>query len=271
MAAKEQEYGLASRQARYLLCCAVVEEARHVENVLLDVLEVPLQLGRREWRRLRGKLGHTLVELLVVGIGMVNAASALTAFAAETVTTGVTINGVLCFGCAGAHTEALKVGDLVVASSLTPTGAFKLLPDGSRRWRGFKGYVGEDPPLHLATDSTLRAALQQSAEEDLGRVTIVGCIGSADSFTQSPEVIHMMHDSLGTYCEDQESAALAQVCASLQWPFGCVRDISNNELVRTSVRPPGASSSLDLSTIGARSAAAAVRAVVALHAQLQCK
>lgn len=228
--------------------------------------EVPLQLGLRVWRRLRGQLGHALVELLVVGIGMVNAASALTAFAAETVATRVTIRGVLCFGCAGAHTEALKVGDLVVASSLTPIGAYKLLPDGSRRWRGFKGYVGENPPIHLATDSTLRAALEGSTQAEIGCMSVVGCIGSADSFTQSPEVIHMMHDSLGTYCEDQESAALAQVCASLRWPFGCVRDISNNELMRTSVRPQGANSSLDVSTIGARSAAAVVRAVVALHA-----
>ena len=44
-----------------------------------------------------------------------------------------------------------------------------------------------------------------------------------------------LHD---THCEDMEAAAIALTCASHDVPFLTVKDISNNELVETSIDGP---------------------------------
>lgn len=248
---------------RFVVCCAVEEESKHAERLLEgSVVERPLNLGDRAWRRVCGVVGAASVEIVTMGTGMVNATSAMTALAAETIcSSGMPVDGVLGFGGAGGHIEQLETGDLVVASSCVPLGAHRLLPDGSKRYNGFETTIADPVRLSIPTDERLRSALERAASAT-GRRAVVGHVGSSDTVSQQPAAIQEMHAALGTVCEDQHSAALAQVCTSLPVPFACVRDISTNELRCTSARvAAGKSTSVDVQKIGWRSAATVMGAI----------
>ena len=255
---------LAMVSQRFIVCCAVEEESTHAERLLEgSVVERPLNLGDRAWRRVCGAVGAASVEIVTTGIGMVNAASAMTALAAETIcSSGMPpVDGVLGFGCAGGHIEQLETGDLVVASSCVPLGAHRLLLDGSKRYKGFERAIADPAKLSIPTDKRLRSALERAASAT-GRRAVVGPVGSSDTISQQPAAIQEMQAALGTVCEDQDSSALAQVCTSLPVPFACVRDISINELRCTSVRAAaGESTSVDVQKIGWRSAATVMGAI----------
>eukprot|EP00900_Chrysochromulina_parva_P022385 jgi/Chrpa1/4780/Chrysochromulina_OHIO_Genome00015627-RA len=248
---------------RFVVCCAVEEESKHAERLLEgSVVERPLNLGDRAWRRVCGAVGAASVEIVTMGTGMVNAASAMTALAAETIcSSGMPVDGVLGFGGAGGHIEQLETGDLVVASSCVPLGAHRLLPDGSKRYNGFETTIADPVRRSIPTDERLRSALERAASAT-GRRAVVGHVGSSDTVSQQPAAIQEMHAALGTLCEDQHSAALAQVCTSLPVPFACVRDISTNELRCTSARvAAGNSTSVDVQKLGWRSAATVMGAI----------
>ena len=254
---------LAMVSQRFVVCCAVEEESKHAERLLEgSVVERPLNLGDRAWRRVCGVVGAASVEIVTMGTGMVNAASAMTALAAETIcSSGMPVDGVLGFGGAGGHIEQLETGDLVVASSCVPLGAHRLLPDGSKRYNGFETTIADPVRLSIPTDERLRSALERAASAT-GRRAVVGHVGSSDTVSQQPAAIQEMHAALGTVCEDQDSAALAQVCTSLPVPFACVRDISINELRCTSARvAAGNSTSVDVQKLGWRSAATVMGAI----------
>lgn len=245
----------------FVLCCAVREEGIHAENALNDAVEYPLRLGAYEFRRIRGRVGCASVEVITMGIGMVNAAAAIAALAAEASSRRNTVTAVISFGCSGAHALGLEIGDVVVASETTPIGAYKLKSDGSKRYSGFKTTMEAPVKLKLWTDDRIRDALSTAALNEMKGRLWTGCIGSADTWTQAAASLVEMHGSLGTLCEDMEAAAVAQVCDKVGFPFGCVRDISNNELRKITNKEMGEISSLDVGTMGARSAAVAIAAI----------
>ena len=62
---------------------------------------------------------------------------------------------------------------------------------------------------------------------------LVGTVASADRWNRAHERIRAiagLHESL---CEDMEAAAIALTCAGHDVPFLTIKDISNNELLRT--------------------------------------
>jgi nucleoside phosphorylase len=67
---------------------------------------------------------------------------------------------------------------------------------------------------------------------------VVGTVASADRWNRTPASIEALVGLHGTHCEDMEAAAIAMTCASHDVPFLTVKDISNNELVETSIDGP---------------------------------
>ena len=62
---------LAMVSQRFIVCCAVEEESTHAERLLEgSVVERPLNLGDRAWRRVCGAVGAASVEIVTTGIGM---------------------------------------------------------------------------------------------------------------------------------------------------------------------------------------------------------
>lgn len=211
--------------------CAMDTEAVHLRRRLADPAEEPLSL----WRRTHGLVGDVQVELIVCGIGLINAAAA---------TTAACLDGkpraILNYGCSGAHRDDIDCGDVVIGERVIHFSSYFVEPDGALRYTGFR--IGADDHEHFDTlpgDPDLLARARSAAAEldlpawpGIGHPPRmhVGGVGSADIWTQHGETIRGLHGTHGSLCEEMEAAAVAQVAATFGVPFLAVKDISNNEL-----------------------------------------
>lgn len=204
---------------------------------LRDRLEEPEEIGLTRWRRTRGRIGGHVVDVIVSGIGLINAGAATTALC-----TLERPAAILNYGCSGAHREDIGPGDVIIADRVVHFSSLIVLPDGSRRYQGFSFYVDHERVLaeSIAADPDLLAAAQDAGERvhltpwpgvEHRPVVYTGVVGSADIWTQHTESIRDLHSIHGSLCEEMEAAAIAQVAAIHGIPFLAVKDISNNELV----------------------------------------
>ena len=221
--------------------CAMESEAVHLRQRLADAREVPLAC----WRRTRGRLGGTTVDLVISGVGLINAASATSVLCAIERPAAL-----LNYGCAGAHREDIAPGDVVIAHQVIHFSAQIVLPDGQRRYMGFDYHVDNTrvQTEHIPADPDLLGLAQRVATATalpvwpgLGQVPRVhtGTVASADVWTQHGESIRTLHALHGSLCEEMEAAAIAQVAAIYRAPFLAVKDISNNELHKATATRAG--------------------------------
>jgi adenosylhomocysteine nucleosidase len=207
-------------------------EAVHLRRRLADAREERLV----RWRRTRGRIAGRPVDVVVSGIGLVNAAATISALCALE-----RPRAIVNYGCSGAHREDLGPGDVVLGERVVHFSAQIVLPTGERKYMGFDYHVEDvrtqaewiaaDPEL-LETARRAAASLELPrwpGLDDRPRVWS-GTIASADVWTQHGESIRTLHDLHGSLCEDMEAAAIAQVAAIHGVPFLAVKDISNNEL-----------------------------------------
>jgi len=212
--------------------CAMEKEAVHLRRMLDDAREEPLP----RWRRTRGTIGGVPVDVVVSGIGLINSAAATSALCAIE-----RPRAIFNYGCSGAHREDIDPGDVVIASDVVHFSSLIVLPDGGRRYEGFRYYIDYEEVLaeRLNVDASLLETATAVAEQVMlpewagvghpPRV-LTGTVGSADIWTQHGESIRDMHTIHGSLCEEMEAAAIAQVAATWGIPFLAVKDISNNEL-----------------------------------------
>lgn len=254
----------------FSVICAMESEAVHLRRMLGAVQELPLA----RWRRSCGTLDGVNVEIVVSGIGMVNAAAATTALCVLE-----SPRAVLSYGCSGAHHTGVYTGDVVLGSAVAHFTSYVLQADGVRRHTGFGNEPGGegDPTavkrtLTLPADPTL-LALARAASVDLplprwpGRAEAPqvheGVVASADVWTQHADSIRALHEEFGSLCEEMEAAAIAQVCARFGLPFLAVKDISNNELhALTDLTAPGGSVLVHVEDEVGRRAAHVVAALI---------
>lgn len=218
--------------ASVAVLCAMEKEAVHLRRRLEHARDEPLA----RWRRTRGTIGAVPVDVIICGIGLINAAAATSAVCALE-----RPRAIFNYGCSGAHRDDIDPGDVVIASHVVHFSSLIVLPDGLRRYEGFRYYVDREEVLaeRLAPDPTLLdIAVAVAGSVDLPawvgighppRV-LTGTVGSADIWTQHGESIRDLHTIHGSLCEEMEAAAIAQVAATWGVPFLAVKDISNNEL-----------------------------------------
>jgi len=212
--------------------CAMEKEAVHLRRRLEDARDEPLA----RWRRTRGALGGVPVDVIICGIGLINAAAATSALCALE-----RPRAIFNYGCSGAHRDDIDPGDVVIAGQVVHFSSLIVLPDGLRRYEGFRYYVDykevlaerltPDPAL-LATAVDAAATIELPEWAGVGHPprVLTGTVGSADIWTQHGESIRDLHTIHGSLCEEMEAAAIAQVAATWGVPFLAVKDISNNEL-----------------------------------------
>jgi adenosylhomocysteine nucleosidase len=221
--------------------CAMESEARHLRERLTGAQE----LGLSRWRRTRGTLGNVTVDVVVSGIGMVNAAAATATLCA--LDPPATLFN---YGCSGAHRADLEAGDVVIADHVVHFSAQIVLPDGQRQYMGFDYWLDNtrvqtdtipaDPGLlDLSQRMAGRTMLPNWPGVGQAPRVFTGVVASADVWTQHGESIVTLHDLHGSLCEEMEAAAIAQVAAIHGIPFLAVKDISNNELQKASLAAEG--------------------------------
>lgn len=160
------------------------------------------------------------------GMGSINAACAAHAFLSH-----FNCSASIQIGLAGAHLESLRIGDILIGiktkdySSCDITKEGKLFP----RAKSIQIENKEDQVIEFTADFNLKNIIAQLFE--LADVKFQNAvIGSADQFNRDPNHIRKINQVFDTWCEDMESAPVAQVCYRLRKPHLSIRIISNNEL-----------------------------------------
>jgi adenosylhomocysteine nucleosidase len=189
------------------------------------------------WVRWNATLDGQPVNLLLSGIGMVNAGASLARSLCD-LSPSIVIN----YGCAGAHRPEMHPGDVVIGTRYVHHRAVTVLPTGEEQYGGtpvspensndFIEAFEADPELLCRARA---AALGWSPapwpglEDNPDPSVHAGTLTSADAWTQATNIIDRIRDEHETFCEDMEAAALAQITWMYGIPFLAVKDISNNE------------------------------------------
>lgn len=217
-----------------LIVTAMPSELRHA-------LEAADQQARRQigpWVYWGATLDQEPVNLLLTGIGMVNAGAAL-----ARVLSDLAPAAIINYGCAGAHREDIHPGDVIIGTRYVHHRAVTILPDGNEKHSGtpitpedtsiFVDGFDADPELlalAIATSDDWRPEPWGDSQEPQPAATVhTGPLASADAWTQWTSLIQAIEERHGTLCEDMEAAALAQIAAMHRIPFLAIKDISNNE------------------------------------------
>ncbi len=200
----------------FLLTIAMPQEA----ELLTARLERRGEVGRRPlWG---GRLGRVEVLLVLTGLGLVNAAQALTA-ALEGLGP---VAGVINLGCAGAYEgSGLATGRAAVARELV------LADMGIRTQKGF--HLLERIGIPLLESPEGRALYNRlSVDQDLSRELAAGGLprvvfATVAQVSGDPAVAAELEARWGAALEEMEGAAAAQVAAWYGVPFAALRGVSN--------------------------------------------
>src|SRR5262245_41874481 len=138
------------------MICAMESEAEHLRRRLHDARELPLSA----WRRTRGRLGAP-IDLIVSGIGLVNAAAAT-----ATLCLLERPEAIVNYGCAGAHRDDLGPGDVVLGDRVVHVSSQMVLPSGERKYMGFLFHVNDvrTETDAIAADPGLLALARRAVE-----------------------------------------------------------------------------------------------------------
>ena len=195
---------------------------------LTTQLEAPETLELGDARFWRGPCRGLDLAVGRTGVGMVRAAAAA-ALGIQAFAPGLVVSQ----GIAGAHREDLHVGDIVVGRTCVPIHQLTTPPKGPGEgmapgdW-ALWDFAQEAPPVLWTADLTWAERFE--AAPWAGGRKISGRLGSGDLFDREADRIAWLRARAGTDCEDMESAAVYQVCASFGVPCAGLRIVSNNEL-----------------------------------------
>lgn len=173
------------------------------------------------WPLWRGSLGGQEVVLQLSGMGLVNAASAVTA-ALECMPE---ITALINLGCAGAYAgSGLQAGQAALASRIV------LADHGVRTSRKLHGLEKTGIPLLKHQDGDIYNHLPCNGELTR-RIALPGLAQGAFAcvaqVSGDPATAAEVEARWGVILEDMESGAVAQVAALYDLPFACVRGVSN--------------------------------------------
>ena len=215
----------------------LLQGAMEVEtDRLISLLDSPREDQAGPWRFVRGMLEGVPVVVSPTGIGMANAAAA-TALAVDRYRPAALLNQ----GTAGGHHPKLHRGDILVGARLLNMGAFSTPSRGAGEgtdpacWQlfpieSFRPGEGWKERAFLDSDPWLLQAARQAARGWQGGRVEEGTIASADQWNREADRILWLWENWGSWAEDMETYAAAQVAAAWGVPFLGVRILSNHEL-----------------------------------------
>ncbi|MFA9275430.1 MAG: 5'-methylthioadenosine/adenosylhomocysteine nucleosidase [Candidatus Aquirickettsiella gammari] len=213
------------------LIFAMREEQEGLQAFIQD--QQQHQIAKRSF--IQGNLwGHPVV-MVLAGIGKVAAAST-----SNLLIHHFHVDQLLLSGVAGAADTSLKVGDIVIANELLQhdMDASPLFPRFEIPLTG-KSRFSADKDLYQALQNATQAFIQeihqhfsaaQIEEFQLQNVKMqTGLVGSGDQFINDPQVLNHLKEALpDLLAVEMEGAAIAQICAEHDLPFGILRTISDS-------------------------------------------
>ncbi len=163
----------------------------------------------------KGKIKGKNCLVVKSGVGKVNAGRT-----AQVIIDKFDVEYVINTGSAGATSDSLKVGDIVIGTSLIQHD-FDVTAFG--REKGVIPEVGK----FFQSDLSLVQRFEKVATS-LGITCKKGCIASGDKFIGNTDEKIEIADNFEALCTEMEGAAVAQVCVLCNVPFIVARSISDN-------------------------------------------
>lgn len=186
------------------------KEVEAIKSLMLDVIEENVY----NLTIFKGKIKDFSCLLVKAGIGKVNAGRT-----AQIIIDKFEISAVINVGAAGATSEKLKIGDVVISTSLIQHD-FDVTAFG--REKGFIPGVGKE----LEADSNLLKLCEEAVSlSDINYKK--GIIATGDSFVSSSEEKLELSKTFEALCVEMEGGAIAQVCSLCDVPFVVIRSISD--------------------------------------------
>ncbi len=162
-----------------------------------------------------GKLCGINVVVAESGVGKVNAA-----VAAQTMILKYNTDYVIFIGVAGGLHDALKIGDVVIASSVVEHD-MDTTPLGDP-----PGYITGLDRVYIDCDARLADILERCARET-GLNTLRGTIASGDQFIADDDTRNRLKNMFNAYAAEMEGASVGHVCAMNGVKFAVLRTISD--------------------------------------------
>ena len=196
---------------KFGIIAAMEEELKTLLLALEDKKEVVV-LGKTYYE---GRIGQHEVVLVQSGIGKVLSAMSVTILA-ETFEVDAIINT----GSAGAVSEGLAIGDVVIADRLVYHDV-----DVTAFGYAYGQMAGQE--LYYQADQTLMASLQKVLNQQ-GIHNHVGLIATGDSFIAGQEKVDTIkHHFPEVLAVEMEGAAIAQAAQAAGKPFMVIRAMSD--------------------------------------------
>ena len=196
---------------KFGIIAAMEEELKTLLLALEDKKEVVV-LGKTYYE---GRIGQHEVVLVQSGIGKVLSAMSV-AILAETFGVDAIINT----GSAGAVSEGLAIGDVVIADRLVYHDV-----DVTAFGYAYGQMAGQE--LYFWADSDLMAKLQAVLAQE-GQESHLGLIATGDSFIADPDrVAAIKHHFPEVLAVEMEGAAIAQAAQAAGKPFLVIRAMSD--------------------------------------------
>ena len=196
---------------KFGIIAAMEEELKTLLLTLEDKKEVVV-LGKTYYE---GRIGQHEVVLVQSGIGKVMSAMSV-AILAETFGVDAIINT----GSAGAVSEGLAIGDVVIADRLVYHDV-----DVTAFGYAYGQMAGQE--LYFLADSELMAKLQAVLAQE-GQASYLGLIATGDSFIADPDrVAAIKHHFPEVLAVEMEGAAVAQAAQAAGKPFLVIRAMSD--------------------------------------------
>jgi len=163
-----------------------------------------------------GSIGNYDVVLMQCGMGKVSAGAGT-----QALITAYHPDYIINTGCAGALSQSLKVGDIVLADSTIEW-------DLDTEAIGNPiGYVSSMDRVEMCADSELTAAIAEAIGDS--DTVYHGLIVSGDQFvSRSDQRSQILDDFPSALCTEMEGAAVGHVCAQNNVPFCVIRSMSDN-------------------------------------------
>lgn len=196
----------------YGIIAAVEAEMAAIKNIMTECETV----NHFEKEFIIGKIEGKKCVLSLCGVGKVNAART-TQFLIDCFSPDAMIN----VGSAGALSEDLAVGDIVLSSSAVQAD-FDITAFG--REKGFITGVGKN----IVADKNLVEQFKKVISSFGNTKVTVGTVATSDCFVNNFEAKKKIGDEFSALCCEMEGAAVAQVCYLCNIPFIIIRSISDD-------------------------------------------
>lgn len=194
------------------IIAAMEQEAQEILNIMQEAHRETYF----EKEFIIGKINETECILVQAGVGKVNAARTT-----QLLIDKFQIDAVINVGSAGAISEELNYGDIVISTSCIQHD-FDITC-----FNHPKGYI-TDIGVEIKADEGLIKLLKEASKNIEKSANVVeGIILTGDQFCYMAELKEELRKTFHAECTEMEGAAVAQVCMLCNKPFVVVRSISD--------------------------------------------